>query len=103
VGSADVNADGYSDLLIGDLGFGDARGRVSVVFGKASTEPVELTNLGSAGFTIDAEADFDFIGETVSTAGDMNGDGYDDIGIGCPSSNNFGLPSPDTSAEAASR
>ena len=44
---------------------------------------ISLSSLdGSNGFRLDGEASDDFAGESVSTAGDVNGDGFDDVIIG---------------------
>ena len=40
---------------------------------------------GDNGFTIPGVASGNALGESVSSAGDVNGDGYDDLIIGAPS------------------
>ncbi len=53
---------------------------------------INLSTLnGSNGFRLDGEAAPDFSGYSVSTAGDVNGDGFDDVIVGAPraNSNNF--------------
>src|SRR5262245_35486130 len=43
---------------------------------------IDLSHLGGLGFRLDGEAAFDFSGYSVSSAGDVNGDGFDDFVIG---------------------
>ncbi len=84
-GSGDVNGDGFDDILIGaiynDQG-GSNRGQTYLILGKATgwTNDISLTN-ASASFW--GESDEDRTGECVAGGGDVNGDGYDDILIGC--------------------
>ena len=86
--AGDVNGDGYDDLIIGANHAdpnGSASGSSYVVFGKASAfaSTVNLSTLdGTNGFRLDGEAASDISGYPVSSAGDINGDGYDDLIIG---------------------
>jgi Ca2+-binding RTX toxin-like protein len=86
--AGDVNGDGYDDLIIGAYG-ADANGSNSgasyVVFGKASgfAASLDLSTLdGTNGFRISGETSLDQAGRSVASAGDVNGDGYDDLIIG---------------------
>jgi len=88
--AGDINDDGIDDLVIG-APFADPNGSFSgacyVVFGKSQgfSSPLELSTLnGSNGFVINGEAVFDGACEAVSAAGDVNGDGKDDLVIGAP-------------------
>ncbi|SFF17312.1 integrin alpha [Nitrosomonas sp. Nm166] len=95
--AGDVNGDGFADLIIGADGAdpnGDFSGSSYVVFGKASgfDATLDLSNLdGSNGFRLDGEAPYSFSGDSVSNAGDVNGDGFDDVIIGTREAGAFGI------------
>jgi len=89
--AGDVNGDGFADLLVGapkanKPGVGDA-GATMVVLGKADGFDAAMTLQGPDGintFRINGESGNDQAGSSVSAAGDVNGDGYDDFIIGAP-------------------
>jgi hypothetical protein len=86
--AGDVNGDGFDDVIIG-ASAADVNGELSgssyVVFGKASgfDAAMSLSTLnGNNGFRLDGATSDDFLGDSVSNAGDVNGDGFDDVIIG---------------------
>ena len=81
-GAGDVNGDGFADLLIGAFKANVSAGHSYVVFGKTGSTSVSLASLGTAGFRIDGIDTNDSSGESVSGAGDVNGDGLADIIVG---------------------
>lgn len=88
--AGDVNSDGFADLIIGahlaDPGNGDAAGQAYVVLGGSSrTANIDLSAMTpSEGFVVNGTSSDAIAGRSVGRAGDMNGDGIDDIAIGAP-------------------
>jgi hypothetical protein len=85
--AGDLNGDGIDDVIIGASG-ADPNGKGSagetyVVFGQSSfTDIPELGSLdGSNGFVIKGANAYDNAGIEASCAGDLNGDGIDDIEV----------------------
>jgi len=97
VASGDFNGDGFADLIIGAR-YADPNGSYSgasyVVFGKAAGfgSNINLSSLnGSNGFKLSGAAANDFAGGSVASAGDLNGDGFDDLIIGARSADPNGV------------
>ncbi|MFN6516410.1 MAG: beta strand repeat-containing protein [Nostoc sp. CreGUA01] len=86
--AGDVNDDGFDDLIIGARladPNGSTSGQSYVVFGKSTgfSPTLNLSTLnGTNGFILNGIASGDLSGTSVSSAGDVNGDGIDDLIIG---------------------
>ncbi len=88
-GAGDADGDGLDDLLIGahknDDGGGNA-GKIYLVFGDAAGWPMQ-TSLSTAQASFLGEAVDDRAGYSVAGAGDLDGDGFDDLLMGAYKSN----------------
>ena len=79
--AGDMNGDGYSDVLVGAPGYTDGQAGEGAVFlylgssGGLSSVPARLWQGNQAGARF---------GSSVSGAGDVNGDGFDDVLVGVP-------------------
>lgn len=81
----DVNGDGIDDLVFGAYRQGTSTGAAYVIFGRAGSTRanIELSSLTATdGFLITGDATGDSFGFSVSGAGDINGDGINDLVVG---------------------
>ncbi|MEH2152464.1 integrin alpha [Nostoc sp.] len=84
-GAGDINGDGFDDVIIGAYRALSDSGQSYVVFGSGSgfSPTLNLSTLnGTNGFAINGIAAGNQSGRAVSNAGDINGDGFDDLIIG---------------------
>ncbi len=76
--AGDVNADGFADLVVGAYlndGGGSDAGRANVYYGgRAADDATDLTRTVAVAFSS--------FGFSVASAGDVNGDGFDDLIVG---------------------
>jgi len=92
-GLGDVNGDGRADVILDDPGPYRSlkRGRSFVVFGKSDTRGVNLDTLeqSGGGFVIE-HARYTYYPTHVASAGDINGDGLDDLLVARPPDHYYG-------------
>ncbi len=86
-------------VAVGDPGFSQGRGRVSIYFGGPGFA-------GLPSLTLEGQSSGDLFGAAVADVGDVNGDGYNDLGVGAPGRNSgtgyvsvyLGGPTPSATA-----
>ncbi len=83
-GAGDVNGDGYADVIVGAHFYGtlpsNNEGAAFVFHGSPAGIPDG--NPGNASASLETERAGMFLGVSVAGAGDVNGDGYDDVVVG---------------------
>jgi hypothetical protein len=88
--AGDVNGDGLYDLIVGafraDVSGKSDAGKSYVIVGKKDSTAIDLSAIasgsGTGGFVINGGNVDDISGFSVSSAGDINGDGLDDLIVG---------------------
>ena len=96
-GAKDVNGDGFDDILVGFPGFDEAKGKVGLFYGNATLgggdritfAQADASFTGAKVLTRTENTEswdvMDMVGNPLSSAGDFNGDGFDDMLLGAPS------------------
>jgi len=81
-GAGDMNGDGFDEVICGAPGFASGKGKMYVYYGSASMDQYsDITKTG--------ESSSAYFGYSVSDAGDINGDGFNDILAGAYGANIF--------------
>ncbi|MFN7143903.1 MAG: FG-GAP-like repeat-containing protein, partial [Myxococcota bacterium] len=79
-GLGDVNGDGYDDVAIGSPEYSSDTGRVYVHHGG----PTGISTTAARTLTGSGSSSGQNFGKALAGAGDVNGDGYDDLVVGAP-------------------
>ncbi len=91
VNLGDVNGDGVPDQVIAasdaSTMSGTYGGVVYVLFGKTTTTTIDLASLGSQGFRYEGTGG-EVAGRGLASAGDVDGDGVNDLLVGAPNADN---------------
>jgi hypothetical protein len=74
-----LDGDAYADVAVGAPNYSGAKGRTTVYAGGASGVAT------TASVTLDGSAGSSYFGLAITSAGDVNGDGYGDLAIAAPS------------------
>ena len=87
--AGDVNGDGLADIIVGANGAAPGSSQLAgsayILFGKtaAFSATLKLSTLdGKTGFRLDGGSANSWLGSSVGSAGDVNGDGIDDLIVG---------------------
>ncbi len=88
---ADVNGDGYKDIVIGSSNYtptwnwyDQVRGRVYIYFGGPIIDTIPDVIITGGNYWAPFPARYEQLGFTIDNLGDVNGDGYEDIIVGAP-------------------
>lgn len=81
--AGDVNGDGIADIIIGAPGYNSFQGRAYLYFGSSTISPTPAPDQIWTGESTD-----DNFGQSVSSAGDVNGDGFSDVIVGADANDN---------------
>ncbi|MCB9374242.1 MAG: FG-GAP repeat protein, partial [Microthrixaceae bacterium] len=79
--AGDVNGDGYDDVVVGSFAHSNgelSEGRAFVYLGSAAGLSA------TPAWTAESDQAFAQFGRSVTSAGDVNGDGFDDVVVGAP-------------------
>ena len=92
--AGDINGDGIDDIVVSSAradGGGNSSGEAYVIYGSDTLADLNLAMLNNTqGIIITGDMEGDFLGGSISSAGDVNGDGFDDFILGAESGDNGG-------------
>jgi len=88
--AGDVNGDGFSDMIIAAPFADDFKGAAYIVYGSPNLSDIDLANTPAGSVTkISGKEPSGYLGISVSSAGDVNGDGFPDLVVGAYAENSY--------------
>lgn len=79
-GAGDVNGDGFDDVIVGAYQYDSGQNREGAAFiFHGSVNGIPTTGSNDAATRLESNLAFGYLGVSVSGAGDVNGDGFDDV------------------------
>ncbi|MCA9136619.1 MAG: FG-GAP repeat protein [Planctomycetales bacterium] len=91
----DLNNDNIDDIAIGAYAADSNAGRAHIIFGRDTTFPaiIDLAAMdGTDGFSLLGKSSLNYLGRSLSGAGDVNGDGISDLLVGAYYASPQGIP-----------
>ena len=84
---SDLDGDGYDDVAVSDMYWGGSNpGRIFLAYGANSLSSPDISTLS----TLTHATSNQYAGSSLAGAGDVNGDGYEDLLVGAESGNSNG-------------
>ncbi len=78
--AGDINGDGINDFIVSSPTASTSKGRVSLFYGRETWPATLSANQANATFV--GTSDYNYLGYAATGAGDVNGDGCDDLALG---------------------
>jgi hypothetical protein len=82
VGNLDHNGDGRADVVFSSKAWNENRGGVAILYGREVSDDKIRVLCGREEYSGGEE--FDWLGSSISSVGDVDGDGCDELAVGAP-------------------
>jgi hypothetical protein len=89
--AGDVNGDGYADVIVGASNYSSGEAAEGAAFVFLGSAGIANGNPATAAAQLESNAVYGSMGASVSSAGDVNGDGFSDVLAGATGTSQVGL------------